>query len=256
MRVITLNVNGIRSAGRKGFFDWLASQEADVVCLQEVRAHHPTLAEPLFNPSGYHCFYVEAQKKGYSGVAIYTRKPVENVVIQLGYPLSDQEGRYVEVELGGIRYISLYLPSGSSGEVRQAEKIAFMDFFGPYLQAEAKKSKPLIIAGDWNIAHTKKDLKNWRGNQKSSGFLPQERAWLDRVLGEWGYCDTFRVLHPEAEQYTWWSARNKKAWETNAGWRIDYQIVSASLKSTLKAARIYTEQRFSDHAPVIVDYDF
>lgn len=253
MRVITVNVNGIRSAAQKGFFSWLAAQDADVVCLQEVRAHPHQLEDPQYWPTGYHCIYVDAVKKGYSGVAIYSKeKPIE-VITQLGYPLSDEEGRYVEIQLKDIAVASLYLPSGSSGELRQQEKFSFMDFYLEHLSQRTQKDKPIIITGDWNIAHTQKDLKNWRGNQKNSGFLPEERAWLDKLFGEHQYIDAFREVNQEADQYTWWSHRGR-AWDNNVGWRIDYQILSPSLKGTVKSASIYKAERFSDHAPLIVEY--
>ena len=253
MRVITANVNGIRSAAQKGFFQWLAQQDADVVCLQEVRAHPHQLEDPQFWPAGYHCIYVDAVKKGYSGVAIYSKEKPLEIITQLGYPLSDEEGRYLEIQLPNVSVASLYLPSGTSSPVRQQEKFAFMDFYLKHLENRIKEDKPVIITGDWNIAHTPKDLKNWRGNQKNSGFLPEERAWLDRLFGELNYIDAFREVNQDAEQYTWWSHRGR-AWQNNVGWRIDYQILSPSLKGHTKTASIYKAERFSDHAPLIMDY--
>ena len=252
MKIITANVNGIRSAGSKGFFQWLAKEAADVVCLQEVRAQTEQMTDPLFRPEGYHCYYVCAEKKGYSGVAIYSRQKPLKVITELGYPLSDAEGRYIEVQFSNVSVASLYLPSGSSGEERQKEKIAFMDFYIKHL--ETRKDEPLIITGDWNIAHTKKDLKNWRGNQKSSGFLPEERGWLDVIFNEFGYIDGFREVNQNEGEYTWWSQRSKRNFETNAGWRIDYQILAQALKGRVRSATIYKAERFSDHAPVVMEY--
>lgn len=251
MKIITLNVNGIRAAASKGFFQWMLKEQADVVCLQEVRAQEQQLIDPLFQPEGYHCYYVCAQKKGYSGVAIYTRQKPVRVITELGYPLSDEEGRYIEAVFPTFSVASLYLPSGTSGEHRQKEKYAFMDFYEQHLKQ--RKADPLIITGDWNIAHTKKDLKNWRSNQKSSGFLPEERAWLDKLFGELGYIDGFRVVNQNEGEYTWWSQRTR-AFDTNAGWRIDYQILSPAFSGQVAAASIYKEQRFSDHAPVVMEY--
>ncbi|MFO1259354.1 MAG: exodeoxyribonuclease III [Gammaproteobacteria bacterium] len=254
MRIITVNVNGIRSAERKGFFEWLKRAKADVVCLQEIRAQAHQIEDPIFCPEPYHCYYFDAQKKGYSGVAIYTLKKPDVVKEGLGFSLADEEGRYIEVDFGNLRIISLYLPSGTSGEHRQKEKYAFMKQFTPFLKKWVKASQDVIICGDWNIAHQKIDLKNWKTNQKNSGFLPEERAWLDKVFDNIGWVDAFRVVNQASEQYTWWSHRGK-AWENNTGWRIDYQIVTPSLKDKIKHAEIYKDERFSDHAPLIMDYD-
>lgn len=254
MRIITLNVNGIRSAQRKGFFEWLKHMKADVVCLQEIRAQAHQISDPMFCPEPYHCYYFDAQKKGYSGVAIYTLEKPNKVREGLGFPLADEEGRYIEVDFGNLRIISLYLPSGTSGEHRQKEKYTFMKKFTPFLKNWIKDSQNVIICGDWNIAHKNIDLKNWKTNQKNSGFLPEERAWLDEVFDKIGWIDAFRVINQAPDQYTWWSHRGK-AWENNTGWRIDYQIATPSLKDKIKYTEIYKDERFSDHAPLIIDYD-
>ncbi|MDD5274566.1 MAG: exodeoxyribonuclease III [Methylovulum sp.] len=255
MRIITLNANGIRSAERKGFFNWMQQQNADVVCIQETKAQINQLHPDIFCPSGYHCFYHDADKKGYSGVALYCRRQPDAVISGIGWPDFDAEGRFIEAQFGNLSVISLYLPSGSSGEARQAIKFDCLDRFMPYLQGRAQTGRDIIICGDWNIAHKEIDLKNWRGNQKNSGFLPEERAWMTQLFADGQWLDAFRLVNPEAEQYTWWSNRGQ-AWAKNVGWRIDYQIITTSLKDEVKAASIYKEERFSDHAPLVMDYDY
>lgn len=254
LKVITANLNGIRSAVRKGFFTWLHNQNADVVCVQELKAQEADIADEQFQLEGYHGHFHYAQKKGYSGVAVYSRIKPQNVVTGLGWEVADNEGRYVAVDLGKVWVASLYLPSGTSGEGRQEVKYDFLDRYALYLDDLKKKGQELILCGDWNIAHREIDLKNWKTNQKNSGFLPAERAWLDKLFNEMGFVDTFRVINQEAEQYTWWSHRGQ-AWAKNVGWRIDYQIVTPNLKSAVKSVAIYKEERFSDHAPLIVEYD-
>jgi exodeoxyribonuclease-3 len=256
MRVITLNVNGIRSAARKGLFEWLSAQNADVVCLQETKAQGHQLGDVCFRPDDYHCRYLDANKKGYSGVAMYARKAPDRVIEALGFEEFDPEARYLEMRFGKLSIASLYLPSGTTSKIRQAAKFRFMDQFLPYLKKLWRSRGEYIICGDWNIAHKTIDLKNWRANQKNSGFLPEERAWLDIVFGEAGWVDAYRHLHPnaEGESYTWWSNRGR-AWAKNVGWRIDYQVVTPGLKGRIRRASIYKEQRFSDHAPLTIDYD-
>jgi exodeoxyribonuclease-3 len=253
MRIISLNTNGIRAAERKGFFSWLATQNADVVCIQETKAQLAQLDPEVFLPSAFHCFYHDAEKKGYSGVALYCRKAPDKVIYGIGWEDFDQEGRFIEARFGALSVISLYLPSGSSSEERQAYKFHCLDRLLPYLRELAQNGRDTIICGDWNIAHKAIDLKNWRGNVKNSGFLPEERAWLDQVFSDEQWLDGFRLLNLDAEQYTWWSNRGQ-AWIKNVGWRIDYQVVSPSLRHRLKACSIHPEPRFSDHAPYVVDY--
>ncbi len=254
MRLITFNANGIRAAARKGFFDWLAKQDADVVCIQETKAQVHQLEDPVFWPEGYHCYYVDAVKKGYSGVALYSRKQPVKIVTKMGCQEFDDEGRYIEAWYDKLTIISLYAPSGSAGDHRQASKERFMEFFYEHMKKLKHKRRDYIICGDWNIAHKKIDLKNWRSNQKNSGFLPHERAWLDKLFDDLGFIDAFREINQEEGQYTWWSNRGQ-AWANNTGWRIDYQIISPRLKGKVKAESIYREERFSDHAPLIMDYD-
>jgi len=254
MRIITLNCNGIRSAARKGLFRWLPRQRADVVCLQETKAQEHQLDHGDFRPKGFHTFYFDAEKKGYSGVALFSRTEPDDVVRGFGVEEFDREGRYLEARFGRLSVVSLYMPSGSSGPHRQASKFRFMDAFLPYLQSLKRRRRDYVLCGDFNIAHKPIDLKNWRSNQKNSGFLPEERAWLDEVFGKLGYVDAFREVDPRPEQYTWWSNRGQ-AWARNVGWRIDYQMTSPSLAGKATKARIYKDRRFSDHAPLVMDYE-
>lgn len=251
MRVVTLNVNGIRSAERKGFFRWLSRQRADVVCLQEIKAQAAQIEAPAFHPPAFHCYYHPAQRPGYSGVALFARDKPDRIIEGFGSAEFDSEGRYLEARFGRLSVVSLYAPSGSSSEQRQEAKYRFMDEF--MQQLSALRRRPSIICGDWNIAHREIDLKNWRSNRKNSGFLPEERAWMDVVFGQAGFTDAFRQVDARPEQYTWWSNRGQ-AWAKNVGWRIDYQVVSNRLARSAQRARIYKAQRFSDHAPLIMDY--
>ncbi len=253
-RIITLNVNGIRSAAKKGLFSWLLQQNADVVCLQEVRAEEAQLSNAMFWPEGYHCSYFSAQKKGYSGVALYSKEKPLHVQTGLEHKLFDAEGRAIFAEFQDYSVASLYFPSGTRSAERQTVKYDFLDHYSEHLKRLRLQPKPAILCGDWNIAHKNIDLKNWRGNQKNSGFLPEERAWLTQVFDQLGFVDAFRILNQNAEEYTWWSNRGQ-AWEKNVGWRIDYQIVTPELENKILHASIYKDERFSDHAPVVVDYD-
>lgn len=253
MRIISFNANGIRSAERKGFFNWLQNQNADVVCIQETKAQTEQLKAEAFWPNEFNCYYHDAEKKGYSGVALYTRQQPTAVVKGIGWPDMDAEGRFIEAQFGSLSVISLYLPSGTSGEERQTVKYSFLDRFKPYLQELCANGRDYIICGDWNIAHKEIDLKNWKSNRKNSGFLPEERAWLDRLFDDQHWFDAFRLVNQEAEQYTWWSNRGQ-AWSKNVGWRIDYQVISRRLKDKIQTTSIYKDERFSDHAPLIMDY--
>jgi exodeoxyribonuclease-3 len=254
MRVVTANVNGIRSAAAKGFFDWAKRQRPDVVCLQEIKAHTEVLGERAFRPRGYHALFNPAEAKGYSGVAIYCKREPDEVIDRLGWPEFDREGRYLEARFGPLSVVSLYMPSGSSKEERQQFKFKVMDWLLPRLQAWEASGRHYIVCGDWNIAHRPIDLKNWRSNQKNSGFLPEERAWLDGLFGAHRWVDAYRHLKPEGTEYTWWSNRGQ-ARAKDVGWRIDYHVVTPSLAPTLRHTSIYRERWFSDHAPLTVDYD-
>jgi exodeoxyribonuclease-3 len=255
LRVITLNVNGIRSAARKGFYRWLAAQRADIACLQEVKAQEADLDASMRAPKGWHGCFSHAQKKGYAGVALYSRAEPDSVREGFGSREFDAEGRYLEARFGALSVISVYLPSGSAGPHRQAAKFRFLEQFLPHLAALKRGSRELILCGDWNIAHHEIDLKNWRANRKHSGFLPEERQWLTRVFDELGYVDVFRGLNAKPEQYTWWSNRGQ-AWAKNVGWRIDYQIATPGIARCARRETIYKRRRFSDHAPLSIDYDW
>ena len=255
MRIISLNANGIRAAARKGFFDWMRQQDADVVCIQETKAQRWQLDDDPFSPDGHYSYYHDAEKKGYSGTAIYSKHEPDRIVAGLDVDWIDSEGRWLQIEIGNLTVISLYLHSGSSKEERQLLKYKAMDLLKPRLEAMARDGRDYIICGDWNIAHKKIDIKNWRGNQKNSGFLPEERAWMDEVFGPVGLVDGFRQVDMREEQYTWWSNRGQ-AWANNTGWRIDYQVISGGLSDKVKSASIYKDERFSDHAPLIIDYDY
>lgn len=252
-KVITCNTNGIRAAQRKGFFEWLDKQDADVVCIQETKAQIHQLDPKLFEPSGYYCFYNDAEKPGYSGTALFSRNKPKKVITSLGWEPVDSEGRYLQADFDGLSVVSLYVPSGSSGDTAQARKEIFMTHFYEHLRTLRKKRREFIICADWNICHKEIDLKNWRSNQKNSGFLPHERAWLDQVFGELGWVDAFRQVSSDPDQYTWWSNRGQ-AWAKNVGWRLDYMLVTPGLAESAKATDIYREERFSDHAPLTIEF--
>ncbi len=254
MRIISANLNGIRSAHRKGFHTWLARQRADVVCLQETKAQVEQLDDRVRAPGRWHTYYADAEKKGYSGVAVFCRQQPDKITVGLGFEEFDREGRYIQADFGKLSIASVYLPSGSSSEERQRMKYLFMDKFLPVLKRRRGEAREYILCGDWNIAHREIDLKNWRSNQKNSGFLPAERAWMDTLFDELGYVDAFRRLNQEPDQYTWWSNRGQ-ARANNVGWRIDYQVVTPALAERATRAAIYTARHFSDHAPLIIDYD-
>ena len=257
-RLITLNLNGIRSAASKGFVEWAALAAADCMGVQEVKAQQADVAGRFDTVAGLQGHFHFAEKKGYSGVGIYTRKTPSAVIIGLGDAAFDAEGRYVETRFDTAKrkfsVISCYFPSGSSGEDRQAAKFRFLDIVYPHLLA-LKAEREYILVGDINIAHQQIDLKNWRSNQKNSGFLPGERNWMTRLLEEAGLVDVFRTLNPHPEQYTWWSNRGQ-ARANNVGWRLDYHLATPGIAATAKREAIYLDQRFSDHAPLTIDYDF
>lgn len=253
MKIITLNLNGIRSAARKGFLEWLPQQCADVICVQELKAQAADMTDELLAPSGYRGHFHYAEKKGYSGVGIYSKIAPDQVAAGLGVADIDAEGRYLRADFGSLSVISLYLPSGSSGEHRQQAKFYFMEKFYPHLKRLQAAGREVVLCGDWNIAHQEIDLKNWRGNRKNSGFLPEERDWLTRVFDDLGWVDVFRRVDPRPEQYTWWSNRGQ-AWAKNVGWRIDYQIATPGVAGRAQRVAIYKDTRFSDHAPLTIDY--
>ncbi|MBT3195694.1 MAG: exodeoxyribonuclease III [Candidatus Ruthia sp.] len=253
-RIITANVNGIRAAERKGFFQWMKDQNADVVCVQEIKAQEDQL-DDKFYPKGMHTYYKPAERKGYSGTGLYCKQKPDRVIFS-PWEDFDFEGRFIQADFGNLSVISIYIPSGSAKQERQDYKMEFMvKRFMPYLEALQKDGREYIICGDINIVHKKIDIKNFNGNKNRSGCLPEERAWLDQLFGEAGFIDAFREINQETDQYTWWSNRGQ-AWANNTGWRIDYHILSANLKGTPQRAEVYKEERFSDHSPLIIDYDF
>ncbi|OKK16752.1 exodeoxyribonuclease III [Streptomyces sp. CB00455] len=261
--VTSVNVNGIRAAARKGFGAWLRGSDADVVCLQEVRAEEGQIPDEVRSPEGWHTVFAPAAVKGRAGVALYTRRAPERVQVGFGSAEFDASGRYLEVDLPGVTVASLYLPSGEAGTERQDEKYRFMEEFHAYLTAlkgrAAADGREVVVCGDWNICHREADLKNWKTNRKNAGFLPEEREWLGRVYGEAGYVDVVRELHPDTEgPYSWWSYRGR-AFDNDAGWRIDLQVATPGLAA--RAVKAFVEraethpERWSDHAPVTVVYD-
>ena len=261
-RLVSLNLNGIRSAATKGFEAWTQSMAADCMGVQELKAQADTVVGRFEQVGGMSGHFHYADKKGYSGVGLYSRKTPTGVITGIGNPEFDAEGRYVEarfdddgrVGLEKLSIVSCYFPSGSSGEERQQAKFRFLALMAPHLKALAAE-RELILVGDINIAHKEIDLKNWRGNQKNSGFLPEERAWMTHLLDEIGLVDVFRALNPKPEQYTWWSNRGQ-AWAKNVGWRLDYHLATPGVAKHARAEYIHLETRFSDHAPLVIDYDF
>jgi len=257
LRIISLNLNGIRSAWSKNLLPWISAQAPDIVCLQELKAQLPDLTPEMLAPADMQAFYHAAEKKGYSGVGIWSRERPDRVIEGFGHGEFDAEGRYIRADFGNLTVISLYLPSGSSSPERQEAKFRFLDAFLPCLAALSAEGREIVLCGDWNIAHQEIDLRNWKSNQKNSGFLPEERAWLTHVFDAQGWVDVYRCLHPEAtgESYTWWSNRGQ-AWAKNVGWRIDYQIATPGLAASACRAEIYKAARFSDHAPLLIDYQW
>lgn len=254
VRIITFNANGIRSAQKKGFFNWLAAQNADVLCVQELKAQEVDLAEDLKALPGYEARFLCAQKRGYSGCALYSRLPVKSWTLGMGVPEFDAEGRFVAADLGFATVISSYFPSGTSGDERQAAKYRFLDAVVPVVNGIRDAGHEVILCGDMNIAHKEIDLKNWKGNLDHSGFLPEERAWMTAMLDEHGWVDVFRKLDPSPDRYTWWSQRGR-AREKNVGWRIDYELATPGIAAKAVNTFIYPDEKFSDHAPLVIDYE-
>ncbi len=253
MKIVSINVNGIRSAQKKGLLEWLTELDADIICIQELKADNEVIPLEIKNFLNYHSYFHSAQKKGYSGVAILSKIKPKQVIIGLNNQEIDDGGRYIELAFANnIHIASLYMPSGSSGDDKQQKKFRMMEYYLPILKEQAK-TKKYIICGDWNIAHQEIDLKNWKGNLKNSGFLPEERQWLTELFNN-GYTDSYRNLYPESPGYTWWSNRGQ-AYAKDVGWRIDYQIVSNELSNAIQRAEIFKQIKFSDHAPLIIEYD-
>ena len=256
LRIITANLNGIRSAAKKGFFEWANTQSPDILCIQELKAQEADLDSALMNPNGYHGFFQYALKKGYSGVGLYSKKAPDSVKIGFDDGEFDAEGRYIEARFGNLIVISAYFPSGSSAPERQEAKFRFLDLFMPHIKKLKAEGLEIVLCGDINIAHKEIDLKNWKGNLKNSGFTPEEREWMTQLFSEAGFMDVYRHLHPNTEDecYTWWSQRGQ-AYAKNVGWRIDYQIATPGIAKKAQRVEIYKGEKFSDHAPLIIDYE-
>lgn len=253
MRIINLNVNGIRSAARKGFYTWMQRQDADFLCLQETKAQEHQLPLEAAAVSHYSGVFLDAERKGYSGVAIYAKREPDRVMRGFGWPEFENEGRYLQFDYGSLSIASLYVVSGSMGPARQAKKEEFLDALYGELARLRQDGRSYIICGDYNIAHKEIDVYNPKRCSHISGFFPHERAWLDRVTGELGWVDAFRVVNQRAGEYTWWS-NFRNDFDNNRGWRIDYQLITPDLRDLVQAARVYRDERFSDHAPVVVEY--
>jgi exodeoxyribonuclease-3 len=256
MKITSANLNGIRSAKSKGFFDWMHSELPDIVCVQELKAQLPDLSEDMKCPDGYKGFFHCAEKKGYSGVGIYARQEPDRVVEGIGHLGFDAEGRFIRADFGNLSVISVYVPSGSSSPERQEAKFHFLDEFLPVMDALVAEGRQFVVCGDWNIAHKEVDLKNWKGNVKNSGFLPEEREWLTKLYGR-GWVDVYRTLYPEASEtgYTWWSNRGQ-AYAKNVGWRIDLHVATEGIATTATGGTVYKGQKFSDHAPLTIEYAY
>jgi len=260
VRFISANLNGIRSAASKGFFEWLPEQKADALGVQEVKAQDEHVAGVYCSSGQLQGHFHYAEKKGYSGVGLYTREEPSDLILGFGVEEFDKEGRWVEKRFDKpgrkLSLISCYFPSGSSGPERQEAKFRFLDAIYPHLMT-LKAEREFILVGDVNIAHKEIDLKNWKGNLKNSGFLPEERAWVSELINPdaGGLVDVFRTLNDKPEQYTWWSNRGQ-AYAKNVGWRLDYHFATPALAALAKREQIYTAQKFSDHAPLTIDYDF
>ena len=255
LRVVTLNLNGIRAAFRKGFGEWLAQIKPDIVCMQEIRARDSDLDSSMRNPAGMRGYFRFAEKPGYAGVGVYSRIKPLAVCDSFGDSAIDSEGRYLRLDFPHFAVASIYFPSGTSGESRLQFKYRMMNLADKKIAEWKKDSREHLICGDFNIVHAKRDICNWRGNQKNSGYLPQERAWMSRLFGAHEFADVFRRLNSDDEQYTWWSNRGR-AREKNVGWRIDYQAATFNLAAAAYRGEIFKSLNFSDHAPLIIDYRF
>ena len=256
LRIISANLNGIRSAVKKGFLPWAVKQKADFICMQELKAQRDDLEDAILNPDGLHAFFHHAEKKGYSGCGIYTPHQPDEVLYGYGNAEFDAEGRYVEARFKTLSVISVYMPSGSSSPERQEAKYRYLDSFLPHLVKLKKSGREIVLCGDVNIAHHEIDLKNWKGNLKNSGFLPEERQWMTQLTTEGGVVDVYRRLKPEATDdcYTWWSNRGQ-AYAKNVGWRLDYHLATPAVAEKARTEHIYKGEKFSDHAPITIAYE-
>ncbi len=252
MKIISYNLNGIRAAMKKGLIDWLKTNPADIICIQETKASKENVDHKQFTDLGYHDYWFSAQKKGYSGVAVFTKLKPDKVEYGMGIPGSDDEGRVIQLDFGDIRLVNAYFPSGTSGDIRQQFKYVWLKEFQTYLNKLKKKYPNLILCGDYNIAHKEIDIHDPKGNKNSSGFLPDERKWMDEFF-ESGWVDTFRKIHPEPHRYSWWSQRFPSVRLQNKGWRIDYISVTEPLRKRIKDAEIFPDIKHSDHCPVYLE---
>jgi exodeoxyribonuclease-3 len=255
MRITTCNVNGLRAAANKGFIAWMLAAKPDVACVQEIKAREIDLPPGVRAPKGYRGYFHSAVKRGYSGVGVYARREPDRLVVGLGMPEFDADGRYLQADFGPLSVVSLYLPSGVKGAEAQARKYDFMERFLPRLAAMRRSRREFVICGDWNVAHREIDVKNWKKNMTTTGFLQPERDWLTRVFEEHGFVDVFRQVDPAPDNFTWWISFGQ-AREKNLGWRIDYQVATPGIAKTARKAQIFKETWFSDHAPVTIDYDY
>ena len=253
MKIISYNLNGIRATFKKGLIDWLQQEEPDILCVQETKAQPDQIETAEFEKLGYHHYWFSAQKRGYSGVGILSKEKPDKVVYGMDMEQYDNEGRLLRVDIGDVTFVSAYHPSGTSGDERQAFKMQWLDDFLNYVENLRKERPQLVLCGDYNIAHTEIDIYNPVGNKNNSGFLPEERAWIDKLIAH-GYCDSFRYLNPGKEKYSWWSYRYN-ARRKNIGWRIDYQFVTENLKPKLVAADCLNEVYHSDHCPIVLELD-
>ncbi|MBR9828425.1 MAG: exodeoxyribonuclease III [Oceanospirillales bacterium] len=254
MRVITFNTQGIEQAADNGFFDWMIEQDADVVCLQNLKAKEYQLDGDRYHPEGYHAYFFDAFDDGFSGVALYTRHLPKAIMTGLGFEQCDFNGRFIQADFDKVSVSSMTVPSGLRSPEAQAGKMEYLELLKGHLKKTLRKRREFIFAGTFNIAHRAVDLSNWYVNQRVSGFLAEEREWIEEVFGSMGYVDAFREMNKAERQYSWWPDYNR-AWSLNEGARLDYQITTANLRKTVKGARIYRDQRFSEHAPLIIDYD-
>jgi exodeoxyribonuclease-3 len=252
LRIVSYNVNGIRAAMSKGLIDWLKTDVADVFCVQETKAHRDNVAHALFTDLGYHDYWFPAQKKGYSGVAVFSKIKPDNVVYGTGHAVSDEEGRVIQLDFGDLRVINAYFPSGTSGEERQGYKYQWLAEMSEYLDELRREYPRLVLCGDYNIAHKDIDIHDPRGNKNNSGFLPEEKAWMDKFMAN-GWIDGFRHFCPDPHRYTWWSQRFPSVRLQNKGWRIDYINVTEPLEQRLLGADIYSDVKHSDHCPVFLE---
>ncbi|WP_421868510.1 exodeoxyribonuclease III [Motiliproteus sp.] len=254
MRVITLNVQGIKQAAERGLFDWMVEEDADVYCLQDIQSKEYQLDDAIYHPEGYYPYFFDAFEDDYSGVAIYCKKPPKAIMTGLGFELCDFHGRFIQADYDGVSIVSMTIPSGLKDDAAQSQKFHYMEHFLNHLRKTLRKRRQFVFCGTWNIAHKTSDLSNWYVNQQNSGFLPEERQWLDMVFGELGFIDAFREINHIDHQFTWWPPYNR-AWTLNEGARLDYQVTTSGLRKTINNALIHRDARFSEHAPLEVEYE-